>query len=226
MPPPMSKFLCKHSSDFRNRRLRLLEVLHYGLKTVHGEIRGDAFHFCADTGAVKLANTGNGARAFDNVLSEGWSSVSRELGAKYKLQFIAPEQTGRMPTEPDSRTDIYALGLFFWSMLVGKLPFDGTDPVEVVQNVLGKRLIPVSGKRMDIPDALSAVVQKMTQKVVHDRYNTISSVKRDLTHIMKLLGDGDSEALGQVSSCTRRCLFLFHSSISNVWTERGIRPDH
>lgn len=181
--------------DFAIGACDCLEILHYGLKTVHGEIRGDAFHFCAETGAVKLANTGNGARSFDNVLSEGWSSVSRELGAKYKLQFIAPEQTGRMPTEPDSRTDIYALGLFFWSMLVGKLPFEGTDPVDVVQNVLGKRLVPVSGKRMDIPDALSAVIQKMTQKIVHDRYHTISSVKRDLTQIAKLLGDGDSEAL-------------------------------
>ncbi|KAJ5141279.1 hypothetical protein N7526_002274 [Penicillium atrosanguineum] len=189
--------------DFAIGACDCLEILHYGLKTVHGEIRGDAFHFCADNGAVKLANIGNGARAFDNVLSEGWSSVSRELGAKYKLQFIAPEQTGRMPTEPDSRTDIYALGLFFWSMLVGKLPFEGSDPVEVVQSVLGKKLPPISSKRMDIPDALSAVVQKMTQKVVHDRYHTISSVKRDLSQIAQLLGDGDSEALNKFQIAKR-----------------------
>lgn len=189
--------------DFAIGACDCLEILHYGLKTVHGEIRGDAFHLNSETGAVKLANCGNGARSFDNVLSEGWSSVSRELGAKYKLQFIAPEQTGRMPTEPDSRTDIYALGLFFWSMLVGKLPFEGSDPVEVVQNVLGKKLMPVSTKRMDVPDALSAVVQKMTQKVVHERYHTISSVKRDLMEIAKLLGDGDSEALNNFQVAQR-----------------------
>ncbi|KAJ5095338.1 hypothetical protein NUU61_004694 [Penicillium alfredii] len=189
--------------DFAIGACDCLEILHYGLKTVHGEIRGDAFHFCAESGAVKLANIGNGARSFDNVLSEGWSSVSRELGAKYKLQFIAPEQTGRMPTEPDSRTDIYALGLFFWSMLVGKLPFEGSDPVEVVQNVLGRKLTPVSAKRMDIPDPLSAVVQKMTQKVVHDRYHTISSVKRDLSQIAQLLGDGDSDALNNFQIAQR-----------------------
>lgn len=189
--------------DFAIGACDCLEILHYGIKTVHGEIRGDAFHFCNETGAVKLANIGNGARSFDNVLSEGWSSVSRELGAKYKLQFIAPEQTGRMPTEPDSRTDIYALGLFFWSMLVGKLPFEGSDPVEVVQSVLTKKLTPVSGKRMDVPDALSAVVHKMTQKVVHDRYHTISSVKRDLAQIAKLLGDGDSDALNNFQIAQR-----------------------
>lgn len=181
--------------DFAIGACDCLELLHYGLKTVHGEIRGDAFHFNRDTASVKLTNTGNGARSFDNILSEGWSSLSRELGVKNKLQFIAPEQTGRMPTEPDSRTDIYALGVLFWTMLVGKPAFTGEDPVEVVQNVLGKRMPPVSAKRMDIPDAVSAVIQKMTQKTVTDRYHTISSVKRDLAQISQLLGDGNSEAL-------------------------------
>lgn len=181
--------------DFAIGACDCLELLHYGLKTVHGEIRGDAFHFNPETGSVKLTHTGNGARSFDNILSEGWSTLLKELGVKNKLQFIAPEQTGRMPTEPDSRTDIYALGVLFWTMLVGKPAFTGSDPVEVVQNVLGKKLPPVSAKRMDVPDAVSAVIQKMTQKAVNERYHTISSVKRDLAQISKLLGDGDSEAL-------------------------------
>lgn len=181
--------------DFAIGACDCLELLHYGLKTIHGEIRGDAFHFNRQTGAVKLINAGNGARSFDNALGEGWSALSRELGVKTKLQFIAPEQTGRMPTEPDSRTDIYALGVLFWTMLVGKPAFTGNSPVEVVQNVLGKKLPPVSAKRMDIPDAVSAVIQKMTQKAVSERYHTITSVKRDLEQIAKLLGDGEREAL-------------------------------
>jgi hypothetical protein len=181
--------------DFAIGACECLELLHYGLRTVHGEIRADAFHFNCETGAVKIANTGNGARAFDNALSEGWSTLSREVGAKNKLQFIAPEQTGRTPTEPDSRTDIYALGVLFWSMLVGRPAFDGNDPVEVVQNVLGKKLPPVSSKRMDIPGAASAVIEKMTQQLINQRYHTISSVKWDLQQIALLLGDGDSESL-------------------------------
>ncbi|KAL3496895.1 hypothetical protein BJX62DRAFT_232091 [Aspergillus germanicus] len=187
---PLSVFL-----DFSIGACDCVELLHYGLKTVHGELRPDAFHFNREARSVKLMNTGNGAKAFDNVLSEGWVSISRELGVKNKLQFIAPEQTGRMPTEPDSRTDIYALGVLFWTMLVGKPAFTGSDPVEVVQNVLGKKLPPVSAKRMDIPDAVSAVIQKMTHRAVNERYHTISSVKRDLTQISQLLGDGNSEAL-------------------------------
>ncbi|EAW09822.1 putative sensor histidine kinase/response regulator [Aspergillus clavatus NRRL 1] len=195
LPTPDEQVSLPVFLDFAIGACDCLELLHYGLKTVHGEIRGDAFHFNRETGTVKLLSTGNGARSFENILSDGWSSLSRELGVKNKLQFVAPEQTGRMPTEPDSRTDIYALGVLFWTMLIGKPAFTGTDPVEVVQNVLGKKLPPVSVKRMDIPDAVSSVIQKMTHKSVNDRYHTISSVKRDLAQISQLLGDGDSEAL-------------------------------
>lgn len=181
--------------DFAIGACDCLEILHYGQKTIHGEIRPDAFHFNRATGKVKLVNAGNGARSFDNALGEGWSALSREVGVKTKLQFIAPEQTGRMPTEPDSRTDIYALGVLFWMILVGKPAFTGSTPMEVVQNVLGRKLPPVSSKRMDVPDAISAVVMKMTQKGLVERYHTITAVKKDLEHIVKLLGDGDFNAL-------------------------------
>ena len=181
--------------DFAIGACDCLELLHCGLRTIHGELRGDSFHFNRDTRAVKLTNSGNGPRAFDNMLSEGWAAVSREFGVKNKLQFIAPEQTGRMPTEPDSRTDIYALGVLFWTILVGHPAFSGNDAFEVVQSVLGKKLPSVSTKRMDIPDAVSAVVQKMTRKDVNERYHTITSVKRDLVQISELLGDGNSEML-------------------------------
>ncbi|KAI2419924.1 Chk1 protein kinase [Ophidiomyces ophidiicola] len=187
---PLPTFL-----DFAIGACECLELLHYGLKNVHGEIRADAFYFNRETGAVKLSNTGNGSRAFDNALSEGWSTLSRESGAKDKLRSIAPEQTGRLLTEPDSRTDIYALGVLFWTILVGRPAFDGHDPIEVVQNVLSKKLSSVSSKRLDIPDALSAVIQKMVQKQITDRYHTISSVKLDLQNIDDLLGDGNSTAL-------------------------------
>ncbi|EED19860.1 sensor histidine kinase/response regulator, putative [Talaromyces stipitatus ATCC 10500] len=181
--------------DFAIGACDCLEILHYGLKTIHGEIRPDAFHFNRCNGKVKLVNMGNGARSFDNALGEGWSALSREVGVKTKLQFIAPEQTGRMPTEPDSRTDIYALGVLFWIILVGKPAFTGSTPMDVVQNVLGRKLPPVSSKRMDIPDAVSAVIAKMTQKGLLDRYHTITAVKKDLEQIVKLLGNGDFNAL-------------------------------
>ncbi|GME27354.1 Sensor histidine kinase response [Neofusicoccum parvum] len=181
-----------------------LEILHNEKKLVHGEIRGDAFHFNQDTGVVRMLNFGSGSRSFENGLtSAGWSSLSREVGVEHKLQFIAPEQTGRLPAEPDTRTDIYSLGILFWTMLTGEPAFEGERPLEIMQSVLSRRIPPVSSKRMDIPDALSQIVAKMTAKNIEERYNSVSGLKFDLFALNKILCDGDVELLKAFKIATK-----------------------
>jgi serine/threonine protein kinase len=183
--------------DFAVGATECLEILHHGHQLVHGELRGDAFHFAED-GAVKMINFGSGARSFESGLtSAGWNVLRKEVGIELKLAFIAPEQTGRMPAEPDSRTDIYSLGILFYSMLCGETPFDGSTPLEVMQNVLSKRIPPVSSKRMDIPDLLSSIIQRMTQKNIEERYHSTSGLKHDLIKLRELLSEGDTEGLQQ-----------------------------
>ena len=172
------------------------EIMHHEHQLVHGELRSDAFHFCEESGEVKLVNFGSGARAFqDGLTSAGWSALSQEVGVRHKLTFIAPEQTGRLPAEPDSRTDIYSLGILFWTMLTGQSPFEGDTPLEIMQGVLSRRVPSVSSKRIDVPEILSALIRKMTQKNIDDRYNSASGLKHDLVQIQRLLGDGNSEGL-------------------------------
>ena len=160
--------------DFAVGATECLEILHHGHQVVHGELRGDAFHF-APSGVVKMINFGSGARSFENGLtSAGWNTLSREVGIELKLAFVAPEQTGRMPAEPDSRTDIYSLGILFYTMLCGATPFDGSTALDVMQNVISKRIPRVTSKRMDIPEALSEIIQRMTQRNIEDRYHSTS----------------------------------------------------
>lgn len=163
---------------------------------VHGELRGDAFHFNKQSGVVKIANFGSGARSFENGLtSAGWSSFTAQLDVEHKLQFIAPEQTGRLPAEPDSRTDIYSLGVLFWTMLADQAPFGGTTPIDIMQNVLSCRIVPLATKRPDVSNALSRTIQKMTQKSMSNRYQSVTGLDYDLAECRKLSLDGDSEAL-------------------------------
>jgi len=49
------------------------------------------------------------------------------------LAYMAPEQTGRMNRSIDSRSDLYSLGVTFYEMLTGVLPFTASDPLEWVQ---------------------------------------------------------------------------------------------
>lgn len=182
--------------DFAIGASECLELLHHGLRVVHGELRHDAFHFNQATGTVKFINFGSGPRSFENGLtSTGWLTLSREFGIKKKLQFIAPEQTGRMPAEPDSRTDIYSLGVLFWTLLTQEAAFDGENPIDIIQAVLGRRIPPVSSKRMDVPEVISSIIQKMTQKQIDERYHSTSGLKHDLVEIQRILGDGDGKAL-------------------------------
>ncbi|KAI4251965.1 MAG: hypothetical protein LQ352_004552 [Teloschistes flavicans] len=197
-PEPRGKLSLATFLDFAVGASECLELLHHGLKVVHGEIRADAFHFNQDTGVVKIVNFGSGPRSFEHaggLTSAGWSTLSRQTGIKYRLMFIAPEQTGRMSAEPDYRTDLYSLGILFWTMLAGEPAFEGQTPMEMMQAVLSKRLLPISNMRFDILDCLSGIILRMTQKQIDDRYHSASGLRHDLVELKRILGEGDSAAL-------------------------------
>lgn len=184
--------------DFAVGACSCLELLHHGVSRIHGEIRQDSFHWNRETNIVRLINIGNGPRAFENLLSSnGWAMMSKERGAINKLAYIAPEQTGRLAFEPDSRTDIYSLGMLFYTLLTGRPGIDADTPIDVIQKVLSTRLDTLKTKRLDLPDAISDVVQKMTQKQMDERYNSVSGLKFDLMEIQRLLGEGDTVKMSE-----------------------------
>jgi serine/threonine protein kinase len=181
--------------DFAIGAAECLEILH-GQQIVHGEVRGDAFHMNKDTGRVRLINLGAGLRTFEHGLtSSGWSTMSEKLGAMTKLSYMSPEQTGRMSVEPDSRTDIFSLGVLFWTILMSKPAFEGETPMNILQAVLGQRLQLVSNTRLDIPKVIGRIIQKMTAKTIFERYHSASGLRHDLVEIQRLLSTGDSAQL-------------------------------
>src|SRR5262249_46495463 len=58
------------------------------------------------------------------------------------LAYMAPEQTGRMNRSIDSRSDLYALGVIFYQMLTGVLPFAASDPMEWVHCHIARTPLP------------------------------------------------------------------------------------
>ena len=210
--------------DFAVGATECLDILHHGQRIIHGEIRGDAFHMNIETGQVKLINFGSGLRTFEHGLtSSGWSALSKEIGAKTKLSYMSPEQTGRMPAEPDSRTDIYSLGILFWIMLSQQTAFDGNTPMDIIQGVLGRRLPTVASIRMDIPDVVGRIIQKMTAKIIGERYQSASGLRHDLIEVRRLLGAGDSAALKHWIIATKDVSSFF--ILSTVMVGRGEEHD-
>ena len=96
------------------------------------------------------------------------------------LAYMAPEQTGRMNRSVDSRSDLYALGVTFYEMLTGALPFTAADPMEWVHCHIARQPVPPDERVDGIPGPLSAIVMKLMAKTAEDRYQTAAGLAIDL----------------------------------------------
>jgi PAS domain S-box-containing protein len=96
------------------------------------------------------------------------------------LAYMAPEQTGRMNRSVDSRSDLYALGVTFYEMLTGTLPFAAGDPMEWVHCHIARQPAPPNERVAGVPGPLSAIVMKLLAKTAEERYQTAAGVEADL----------------------------------------------
>ncbi|WP_375491911.1 AAA family ATPase [uncultured Nostoc sp.] len=101
------------------------------------------------------------------------------------LAYISPEQTGRMNRGIDYRTDFYSLGVTFYELLTGVLPFKSNEPMELVHCHIAKQ--PPSVIRDEIPQVLSDIVMKLMAKNAEDRYQSALGLKFDLENCLHQL---------------------------------------
>ena len=93
---------------------------------------------------------------------------------------MAPEQTGRMNRSIDARSDLYSLGITFYEMLTGTLPFTAADPMEWVHCHIARQPAPPDERVAGIPGPLAAIVMKLLAKTAEERYQTAAGVEADL----------------------------------------------
>ncbi|HEX3527643.1 MAG TPA: serine/threonine-protein kinase PknK, partial [Thermoanaerobaculia bacterium] len=100
------------------------------------------------------------------------------------LAYMAPEQTGRMNRSIDSRSDLYALGVTFYQMLTGALPFTASDPMEWVHCHIARQPLAPSRRLETVPAPVSQIIMKLLAKTAEERYQTAAGVERDLQHCL------------------------------------------
>ncbi len=72
--------------------------------------------------------------------------------------------------------DIYALGIIFYEIIAGKLPFNCSSELEWREAHLFSQLPDITSVRSDCSIKINQIIQKMTQKRISDRYKTIDEI--------------------------------------------------
>ena len=95
------------------------------------------------------------------------------------VQYLSPEQAKGEKT--GARSDIYSLGIVLYEMLIGHPPFNGETPVSIAIKQIQDPVPNVSDTRHDVPQALSNVILKATEKDQSKRYTSVSEMRHDLS---------------------------------------------
>lgn len=101
------------------------------------------------------------------------------------LAYMAPEQTGWMNRSIDSRCDLYALGITYYQMLTGSLPFNAVEPMEWVHCHIARKPPPPNTLVDAIPETVSNIVMKLLAKTAEERYYTAAGVENDLRRCLQ-----------------------------------------
>ncbi|MBW4567376.1 MAG: PAS domain S-box protein [Tolypothrix carrinoi HA7290-LM1] len=183
-PIPLSNFL-RLAIDITD----ILGRIH-AAGVIHKDINPSNIVLNPNTGVVKIIDFGIATRF--NRTNPTFKSPHVLEGT---LAYLSPEQTGRMNRMLDYRTDFYSLGVTFYELLTGQLPFPTQDILELVHCHIAKPPIPPHELNATIPKPISGIILKLMAKNAEDRYQSAWGIKADLERCAQQLAE-----MGQINA--------------------------
>jgi len=109
--------------------------------------------------------------------------LTQSTSSKGTAAYMCPEQIrgGKV----DDRCDIWALGVVFYEMLTGRLPYEGDYPESMMYAIVNKDPKKLSEHLSDFPELLELVISKCLEKDPSDRYQNLSELLTDLKPLSK-----------------------------------------
>lgn len=162
---------------------------------VHKDINPSNIVWNRATGQLKLIDLGNATE-----LARELPDASNCRRLEGTPAYVSPEQTGRMNRAMDYRTDFYSLGVTFYELLTGRLPFTANDILELVHAHIAKMPTPVDQLNPTIPAAVAAIIAKLMGKTAEERYQSAAGLQADLEtcqHMLHEAGTITSFPLGR-----------------------------
>ncbi len=178
---PLDKFMSVHNRmpllDFFAIAIELASALEkvHEAGVIHGGIK--PHNILVDEGTLAI-------RLIDFISAIDVRDVSHFIYdpsfVRETLAYTSPEQTGRISHRVVFSSDLYSLGIVFYEMLTGRLPFSSTDPLELIHSHLAEEAPWVSELNPDVPAVLSRLVAKLMIKEPEKRYQHSRGILADL----------------------------------------------
>jgi PAS domain S-box-containing protein len=176
--------------------LQLTETLHqlHQQRIIHKDIKPANILIHPHTKQVKLIDF-----SISTLLPRETQQIQSLNTLEGTLAYLSPEQTGRMNRSVDYRSDFYSLGVSFFELLTGELPFQSHDPMTLVhchiakqpdqfkiqndalyETRKGRGLANTPLTKFKIPPTLADIVIKLMAKNAEDRYQSALGLQHDL----------------------------------------------
>ncbi|MDZ8080705.1 MAG: AAA family ATPase [Nostoc sp. DcaGUA01] len=185
--------------EFLDIAIALSEILDglYRHRVIHKDIKPANILINPQTKQVKLIDF-----SIASLLPKETQEIQNPNVLEGTLVYLSPEQTGRMNRSIDYRSDYYSLGITFYELLTGQLPFKSNDAMELVHCHIAKQpdqfkipswKVQIGGSRRSdfpqnskfkneqtVPPVLCDIVMKLMAKNAEERYQSALGLKHDL----------------------------------------------
>ena len=206
----------RNLTEFLDIAIQISVALHYlsGQRIIHKDIKPANIIIHQESRQIQIIDF-----SIASLLPKEQQQLINPNVLEGTLAYISPEQTGRMNRGIDYRTDFYSLGVTFFEMLAGTLPFVSSDPMELVhghiakmppalgltknsegQLAMGNEKGNERGNDKAIPEVINNIVFKLMAKNAEERYQSALGLKHDLERAEQQLetsGEIKSFALGE-----------------------------
>lgn len=163
----------KEAAHFSTQIAKALEHAH-SKGIVHRDIKPQNIMILRD-GTIKVADFGIAA-----LESAQEQRSDQTVGS---VHYIAPEQA-RGET-PDTRSDIYSLGVVMYEMLTGQMPYDGETAEQIALKHIAGVAVPPRQLNAEIPEELERITLKAMHADIRERYQSASELLTDLEEFRK-----------------------------------------
>lgn len=160
---------------------------------------------------VKLTDFGSAVSTRLNTAT----AVMRNLGTP---NYMAPERFDN--TLPTPKSDMYALGVVLYQLLVGRMPFQAENTAALIDNIRNEPAAPPSPLREEIPPALDALIERVLAKNPDHRYASWEDLSVALSNVLELIRvryDPKEFVETDKYGALRRCTFFAGFTDAMLW---------